>query len=152
VPELPVREVSCGVPFLFVPIGTREAVDRAISDASAFRRLAASTNINLPIFFFTVSPAGSPETVYSRMFAPDFGIVEDPATGGASGPLGCYLVRHHLVEGDGAQKIISRQGVAMGRPSRIHVAITERGGAIIEVKVGGSAVLVGKGELEISRQ
>lgn len=145
--DLPVQEVSCGVPFLIVPIRSQEAVDRALSDASAFRRLTASTGIDLPIFFFAISPPGSPETVYSRMFAPEFGIMEDPATGSASGPLGCYLVRHRLVSGDAAPRIISRQGVAMGRPSRIHISIATRGDEIVEVKVGGEAVLVAKGEM-----
>ena len=147
VSDLPVQQVSCGVPFLMVPIRSREAVDRAMSDSSAFRRLATSTGIDLPIFLFAISPPGSPETVYSRMFAPEFGIIEDPATGGASGPLGCYLVRHRLVSGDAARRIISLQGVAMGRPSRIHVSIASRAGEIAEVKVGGEAVLVASGEL-----
>jgi len=145
--NLPVQQVSCGVPFLIVPIGSREAVDRALSDASAFRRLATSTGIDLPIFLFALSPPGSSDTVYSRMFAPKFGIIEDPATGSASGPLGCYLVRHRLISGDAAKRIISLQGVAMGRPSRIHISIEERAGEIVEVKVGGQAVLVGRGEL-----
>jgi len=144
---LPVQEISCGVPFLFVPLRSREVVDRAVSNASAFARFAASTGINRPIFLFSMLPPGGAETVYSRMFAPDFGIVEDPATGGASGPLGCYLVRHGLVTGSAAERIISLQGVAMGRPSRIHIAIRERGGEIVEVKVGGVAVLVGRGDL-----
>lgn len=81
------------------------------------------------------------------MFAPDFGIGEDPATGSASGPLGCYLVRHRLVSPDAALRIVNLQGVAMGRPSRMHVAIRVQGGEIVEVKVGGTAVLVGRGEL-----
>lgn len=146
-PERPVQQVSCGVPFLIVPIRSREAVDQATSDASAFRRFVVSTGINLPIFLFAMSPPGSPDTVYSRMFAPEFGIVEDPATGSASGPLGCYLVRHRLVPGEAASRIICLQGVAMGRPSRIHVSIASRSDEIVEVKVGGQAVLVGRGEL-----
>ena len=146
-PELPVQQVSCGVPYLIVPLRSREAVDQATSDASALRRLAASTGIDVPIFLFAMSPPGSPDTVYSRMFAPAFGITEDPATGSASGPLGCYLVRHRLVSGDAALRIISLQGVAMGRPSRIHVSIALRADEIVEVKVGGQAVLVGRGEL-----
>ena len=81
------------------------------------------------------------------MFAPEFGIIEDPATGSASGPLGCYLVEHGIVAGEASQRIVSLQGVAMGRASRIHVAITGTPGAISNVKVGGEAVLVGRGEL-----
>lgn len=145
--DLPVQQVSCGVPFLLVPLGSRETVDRAVSDAAAFRRLAAATGVNLPIYLFAVLPPGSPETVYSRMFAPEFGIIEDPATGGACGPVGCYLVRHRLVTGDAARRIVALQGAAMQRPSRMHIAIGEREGDIVEVKVGGTAVLVGRGEL-----
>jgi trans-2,3-dihydro-3-hydroxyanthranilate isomerase len=146
-PDRPVREVTCGVPFLMVPIRSCEAVDRAVSDASAFRRFTESTGIKLPIFFFAMSPSGSAETVHSRMFAPEFGIVEDPATGSASGPLGCYLLRHGLLSADAATRIVSLQGAAMGRPSRIHVDISSRGGEITQVKVGGRAVLVASGEL-----
>jgi trans-2,3-dihydro-3-hydroxyanthranilate isomerase len=147
VPELPVEQISCGVPFLFVALRDRETVDRAVGDAAAFRRLKAAIGIDLPIFLFSLRTAGSQETVYSRMFAPDFGIVEDPATGSASGPLGCYLVRHGLVAGDRAQHIVSLQGVAMGRDSRIHIAIDGTRDSITQVKVGGEAVLVGSGEL-----
>ena len=90
---------------------------------------------------------GRDETAYSRMFAPAFGIMEDPATGSASGPLGCYLVEHGVVTGDAARHIVSAQGVVMGRASRIHIEITGAPGAITRVRVGGEAVLVGHGEL-----
>ncbi len=99
------------------------------------------------MFLFALLPPGAPETVHSRMFAPDFGIVEDPATGIASGPLGCYLVKHGLIGGEAAQRIVSHQGVAMGRPSRIHIAIDGDSTAIAQVRVGGQAVLVARGEL-----
>jgi len=145
--DRPIREISCGVPFLIVPIRSREAVDRAISDASAFRRFTASTGLELPIFLFAMTDAAAPETVHSRMFAPEFGIVEDPATGAASGPLGCYLLRHGLLGADAATRIISLQGAAMGRPSRIHIAISSHGDEITQVRVGGRAVLVARGEL-----
>lgn len=147
VPSLPVQQISCGVPFLYVPLRDRAAVDRATSDASAFGRLRVATGIDLPIFLFAVEPPGSSETVYSRMFAPEFGIVEDPATGSASGPLGCYLVRHGVVGGDAARHIVNLQGVAMGRTSRIHIAIGGDAARVTDVKVGGEAVLVGRGEL-----
>jgi trans-2,3-dihydro-3-hydroxyanthranilate isomerase len=142
--DLPIQAVSCGLPFLLVPLRDDATVDRAVTDASAFRRLYDRTGIDLPIFLFSFT---QPAAAHSRMFAPEFGIVEDPATGGASGPLGCYLVQHGLVEGDQAQHIISMQGVAMGRPSKIHIAIQGTRDAITEVKVGGQAVLVAQGEL-----
>jgi trans-2,3-dihydro-3-hydroxyanthranilate isomerase len=145
--DLPVQQVSCGVPFLFVPLTDHTNVDRAVSDAAGFRRLAASSGLDLPIFLFSIGGPSPADTAYSRMFAPEFGIVEDPATGGASGPLGCYLVQHGLVTGEAAQRIVSSQGVLMGRASRIHISIGGRADAITHVKVGGEAVLVGHGEL-----
>ena len=147
-PELPVQEVSCGVPYLLVPLRDRETVDRAVSDAGAFRRLRAAIDINLPIFLFAATE-GRDGTAYSRMFAPSFSIVEDPATGSASGPLGCYLVEHGVVREEATKHIVSAQGVAMGRASRIHIEITGRPGAITKVRVGGEAVLVGRGELTL---
>jgi len=147
-PDRPIREVSCGVPFLIVPIRSPEAVDRAVSDGAALRQFTASTGIQLPIFFFAMSGPGAAETVHSRMFAPEFGIVEDPATGGASGPLGCYLLHHGLVHGDAARRITSLQGAAMGRPSRIHIDIASQGSEITQVKIGGHAVLVATGEMQ----
>jgi trans-2,3-dihydro-3-hydroxyanthranilate isomerase len=147
VDTLPIQEVSCGVPFLLVPLRDRGTVDRAISDAAAFRRLTAATKLDRAIFMFSIDPAASAETAYSRMFAPEFGIIEDPATGSASGPLGCYLVHHGVVAGEAARKMVSLQGAAMGRASRIHISIEGDRHAISRVRVGGEAVLVGRGEL-----
>jgi trans-2,3-dihydro-3-hydroxyanthranilate isomerase len=145
--NLPVQQVSCGVPFLLVPLRDRATVDRAVSDAAAFRRFMSSLAPDLAIFLFSTDPAGSSETVYSRMFAPEFGIVEDPATGSASGPVGCYLVHHGVVAGAAARRMVSLQGVAMGRPSRVHISIEGDRNSISRVRVGGEAVLVGRGEL-----
>lgn len=146
---LPLQEVSCGVPFLIVPLRSRQAVDRAVSDGAALRRLGVTTGLDLPIFLFALFPDAEKETVYSRMFAPVLGIAEDAATGGASGPLGCYLVRHGVVTGDRQGRMISLQGVAMGRASRVHIAIAGTPEAITQVQVGGQAVLVARGELVI---
>jgi trans-2,3-dihydro-3-hydroxyanthranilate isomerase len=142
-----VQEVSCGVPYLLVPLRDREAVDRAISDAAAFRRLTSATKLDRAIFMFSTDSPGSTETAYSRMFAPEFGIIEDPATGSASGPLGCYLVHHGVVAGEATKAMVSLQGAAMGRASRIHISIDGDRREIGRVRVGGEAVLVGRGEL-----
>ncbi len=138
----PVQTVSCGVPFLFVPLRTRAAVDRAVVDEAALKRWVAQE-----IFIFSTEPGGDGATVYSRMFAPGLGVSEDPATGSASGPLGCYLVRYGLVQPERAQQIVSMQGVKMGRPSRIQIAIGLRDGEITDVRVGGTAVVAGEGVL-----
>jgi trans-2,3-dihydro-3-hydroxyanthranilate isomerase len=100
------------------------------------------------MFVFSLEPGLDGATVYSRMYAPGLGITEDPATGSASGPLGCYLVRHGAVLGDAARRMRSMQGVKMGRPSWIHVAIGGDADAITSVKVGGKAVLMGEGYVD----
>jgi trans-2,3-dihydro-3-hydroxyanthranilate isomerase len=148
---LPIEEISCGVPFLIVPVDTRAAVDAAEPDTAALRRLKSAFGAkHVGVFFFSPEPIDGEVTAYSRMFAPGFGIVEDPATGSASGPLGCYLVTHALVPPSRSRDIVSLQGVAMGRPSRIHIAIHRDGtGTIARVQVGGKAVVVGRGELDV---
>jgi len=89
--------------------------------------------------------------VYSRMFAPGLGVPEDAATGGASGPLGCYLVAHELVPAADWTGMVSLQGVKMLRPSRIHMRITALAPqAVKRVQVGGQAVKVGRGTIDIS--
>ncbi len=149
VDALPIEIVSCGVPYLMVPLSTRAAVDGLQIDRKALVRALRDETINeLPVFLFALNDGGSSgETAYSRMLAPGFGIGEDPATGSAAGPLGCYLLRHAAVTADTARSMLNVQGVAMRRPSRIHIAIESAGGEIARVRVGGQSVLVGRGEI-----
>jgi len=145
----PVQVVSCGVPFLFVPITTRSAVDSISVNADLLGSLLRSAEADAHgIFVFSVQPGPDRATVYSRMFAPELGVAEDPATGIASGPLGCYLVRHKIVPPERAGGILSLQGVKMGRPSHVHIAVGVNGTQeITSVRVGGEAVLAGEGTL-----
>jgi trans-2,3-dihydro-3-hydroxyanthranilate isomerase len=148
---LPVQEVSCGVPFLLVPIISRAAVDRARADARILAGLAERLGgRHLGVFLFSTAAGDDDATVYSRMFAPGLGIAEDPATGSAGGPIGCYLVTHGVVPASRAGSIVNLQGVALGRPSRMLIAIDRHDGSISRVRVGGTAVLVGDGTLDVS--
>jgi len=145
---LPVQEVSCGVPFVFVPLATRAAVDAASPNLAAFSAMCQAAGVDdHAMFVFSREPGDDGATVYSRMFAPGLGVFEDPATGAASGPLGCFLVRHAVVPVEQAGRILSLQGVKMGRPSWIHISIGIDGSEINQVQIGGEAVLVGEGEL-----
>jgi trans-2,3-dihydro-3-hydroxyanthranilate isomerase len=148
---LPAQEVSCGVPFLIVPLASRRAVDAVTVDLRAMRTMLARQGFdqNLPVFVFSVEPGADGATAYSRMFAPGLGVHEDPATGAASGPLGAYLVQHRLVASAGAGRIVSAQGVRMGRPSRITIAIDGEADDIRRVRIGGTAVLMGEGHLRV---
>jgi trans-2,3-dihydro-3-hydroxyanthranilate isomerase len=142
---LPIQEISCGLPFVFVPLTSRAGVDRCELDPranDALFRAAGLTRRN--VFVFSVEPGDDHATVYGRMLG---GGREDAATGSASGPLGCYLVRYRLVRTRQARRIVSRQGVKMGRPSRIHIRIAGTPDQITGVEVGGTSVLVGDGRI-----
>ena len=145
---LPVQVVSCGVPFVYLPVRSREAVDRARPDLDAMRHAQAA--YGLEHYYLFSREAGDPAcTTYSRMFAPLLGVMEDPATGGASGPLGGYLVRHGLVAPEQAGAIVNLQGVAMGRPSWISIDVSGTPESLGPVRVGGRSVLVATGTLEV---
>ena len=150
--DLPIESVSCGVPYLIVPLRTRAAVDRVALDARAVARVVKQARIEQTgLFFFTTDRGDAKDdaTAYSRMLAPEFGVFEDPATGSASGPLGCYLLYHGVVSAEQARGMISLQGVAMKRPSRIHISIDSDDDTISRVRVGGTAVMVAEGKIVV---
>lgn len=148
---LPVQVVSCGVPYLLVPVTSRRAVDNAELDRQAAGSLGRAVGTpGLAVYLFSPERASDKATVYARMFAPHAGIVEDPATGSAAGPLGCYLVRHNIVPPPKAGAMRCLQGVKMGRPSDLHIAIGLQDDAITSVRVGGEAVLAGEGTLYVT--
>lgn len=148
---LPIEEISCGNPFTIVPVKTRAQVDSAEADIAGLRKIkSAFPSGHVGVLFFSPEAVDRDVVAYTRMFAPGAGIVEDPATGSATGPLGCYLVRHGLVHRDQMRDMVSLQGVAMGRASRLHMRITEDGnGQITRVQVGGKAVRVGDGSIDV---
>ncbi len=80
-----------------------------------------------------------------RMFAPNFGIAEDPATGSAAGCLAAYLTKHRVL-GDGAIDIQVEQGYEIGRPSLLRLRTSETDGGIT-VEVGGRVIPVARGVL-----
>jgi trans-2,3-dihydro-3-hydroxyanthranilate isomerase len=152
----PLQQVSCGVPFVIVPVSSRTVLDRAAPDASAHARAFAAAGMpEGHVYLFTMEPGPDGADVYTRMFAPDIGITEDAATGSAAGPLGAYLVHHGIVEP--GRTLRNLQGVQMRRPSWIHVAPVLAAGAthaagnieIEAMRVGGQAVLVGEGTLDL---
>lgn len=148
---LPPHSASSGVAFFYVPLASEAAVDRASADRLALREFFARAGEAgpLPVFVFAMSSRPG-VTCYSRMFAPEFGIPEDPATGGACGPLGGYLLRHGLITREQASAVVSLQGVRMKRASRISIALGfGDDGEVKGVRVGGQAVIVGRGEIRL---
>ncbi len=125
--DQPVMVGSTGVPFLYVPLTGPEAVDRVVANTRALAQAAPGDQLG--VFVFAPDPDRGSGRVYSRMFAEDtLGISEDPATGGASGALGAYVVERRLVEPGEHGEIVSLQGNRMGRPSTVpHSARAARG-------------------------
>jgi trans-2,3-dihydro-3-hydroxyanthranilate isomerase len=114
--------------------------------------LASASGVDhFSLYLFTTDRTGARDeaTVYTRMFAPDLGVYEDPATGSASGPLGSYLVHHSIVASDRAGALLNLQGRKLGRPSWIHVSIDSDAGAITRVRVGGASVFVAEGVFDV---
>jgi trans-2,3-dihydro-3-hydroxyanthranilate isomerase len=102
----------------------------------------------LAVYAFTTESGGDGATSYSRLL-PVGPFREDPATGSAAGPAGCFMVKYGLVAAEQAGAIVNAQGVFVKRPSRIHVKVTSVKGEITQVKVGGVSVVVGEGTASV---
>jgi trans-2,3-dihydro-3-hydroxyanthranilate isomerase len=142
-PAAPVQVVTAGTPFLFVALRDEAAVDRAALDARALRRIIGDAECN-GVYFFAARQGG----VYSRMFAPEHGIVEDPATGSATGPLAAYVLDYGILAAADPLELVAEQGTHMGRRSILRIRVTGSGAAR-RIEVGGSAVGLIEGTLRI---
>ena len=148
IPDVPIEVVSCGVPFLIVPVKTLQAVQRIAFQQSLWQQ--ELVHLTPEILVFTQQTETADANVHCRMFAPALGIAEDPATGSANGPLGAYLVRYGLVPSQTPTiSLLSEQGFEMGRPSLMSITIEHVDQQISGVHVGGHCVFMGEGVLEI---
>jgi len=138
--DTPKQVVSTGVPFLFVPLKSLDAAHRIQFNGDVWKQHFNGRHI----YTFTMETELAGSTVHSRMFAPAMGIAEDPATGAASGPLGAYLLKYGLVN---EMPIVNEQGVEMGRPSIITIALEGSADAITAVEISGSSVYMGQGTI-----
>jgi trans-2,3-dihydro-3-hydroxyanthranilate isomerase len=148
----PAQEVYSGSTFFVVPIATRQAVDAAVLDRVKLDAVLAAAGIQRRgVYVFSTEPAADDAHAYTRLLGT--GGIEDPATGSAAGPAGCYMVRYRFVPAAAASHLVFQQGVLVKRPSRLHVNVsTADGGSagtapldVTGVKVGGAAVIVGEG-------
>jgi trans-2,3-dihydro-3-hydroxyanthranilate isomerase len=133
--DLPVEVVSCGNPFMLVPITSLEALGRIRANPERWDQATATVERG-GVYPFVETSRGR---LRSRMFALGIGVSEDPATGSAAGPVGAYCARHL-----GVTSLLIEQGVEMGRPGVLHVDASAP-----RPRVGGSAVIVASGELQL---
>jgi trans-2,3-dihydro-3-hydroxyanthranilate isomerase len=156
-PDLPIEVWCAGNPFLLVPLASEDALARA---ALALGRLDGLIPAEHRAVLAFVPPSGR-RPVRCRMFGEALGVVEDPGTGSAHGPLAAYLARHRLVprpDAAAATDVASLQGVEMGRPSHLTMRLrplpegASREAAVSDVRVavGGAAIRVMTGRLDLS--
>lgn len=143
--ELPIQVVGCGVPFLFVPLVSLQACARSRIEPGAYVELLGPEPPE--VFVFGRQTLHARARIHGRMYAPQLGIAEDAATGGAAGPLGCYLQRYAALGGGDAVAFTLEQGIEMGRPSFLHVAVQCVESRFL-VRVGGDCVYMGAGNFE----
>lgn len=144
--RFPIQVVSTGLPVIIVPVRSLTAVKSIVPDTVIINELCERHGAN-GIMVFTTITVEELSTVHTRMFASPIGVIEDPATGSASGALGAYLVHHGVVEVRPITEIIAEQGYEMDRPSRIHIEVQSEDDAIQHVKVGGQVMMIIEGRL-----
>ncbi|HEY9412544.1 MAG TPA: PhzF family phenazine biosynthesis protein [Jiangellaceae bacterium] len=135
-PSVPVEVYDNGIAHLFLVLDSPAEVVAIQPDFAALGRLCGRPiRINVA--------AGSGTSYTSRMFSPFDYVPEDPACGSAAGPLALHLVRHGRI---GSGEILTiAQGAQVGRPSTLFAQVTAEGDEVTEVRVGGHAVIVGRG-------
>ena len=137
-PDFPPQVVSCGTAHLMAPVRDRAVLERAKPDAAALRTLLESYGPALVLYLVAVDPDLG--DAYARSFFLGIdGVVEDPATGSAAGPMLAYLNDRR-----GTQTLTIRQGDEIGRPSVLECAWAED-----RPRVAGDVVVVADGHVSL---
>lgn len=132
----PAGRAGCGIDFTYLLVRP-DAVARAEPDLAALRRLGLGTGLSVT--------AWADGAAHTRVFVPEVGIAEDPATGSAAVGLGVHLVASGLLPDGGAYVV--RQGVEMGRPSTMRCVVETSEGRAVQVSVAGRVVPVARGHV-----
>jgi trans-2,3-dihydro-3-hydroxyanthranilate isomerase len=140
-------QYSAGVPFTFVPVASLEAIARAEPQPQHWITAFGASRAGMA-FIYCRETVHTASSFHARMFAPGAGIAEDPATGSAAAAFAGVLHRFDAPP-DGMHKRIIEQGYEMGRPSEITLSIEVERGNLAAVRIGGCAVLVGEGRIEV---
>lgn len=146
VEDYPCRIVNCGNPFLLVPIKSLQTMEKLKLNHELYYQILEEVDI-IGVMAFSLETSSPEILTHSRMFAPQIGVTEDPATGSAHGPLASYLFNYQMANVN--QLVTGEQGVEMGRASFINMQIETEDAKISSVLVGGESVIMGKGEIRI---
>ena len=139
--------VSCGVPFLVVPLRSLDSLARARLDRETWESSLQDTWApNLYAFVYDAETEGA--DLRARVFAPALGVEEDPATGAGAASLAGYLCSLDA-QGQGSRFWTVEQGFEMGRPSLIKLEADMEQSKVIAIRIGGASVLVGEAWIEV---
>jgi trans-2,3-dihydro-3-hydroxyanthranilate isomerase len=140
-PNLPVQTVSTGLPQTIVPLRSLKVMQHLSIDHKRVNEYLEKTEGRF--FYFvsreTVDPAAR---LHARML---FYNGEDPATGSAAGCTAAWMVAHGVAESD--ERVMIEQGIEMKRPSQIFVRAEKKDNRVVNVRVGGNAVELMRGEV-----
>ncbi|TBD90776.1 PhzF family phenazine biosynthesis protein [Rhizobium ruizarguesonis] len=140
---------SAGVPFLLIPVHDVGATQRVEFDPQLWEKIVPFVDGALAsAYVYCRGGVNHVAKFHARMFASGMGIVEDPATGSAAAALSGAIHYFDRLT-DGHHPIMIEQGVEMGRPSFIHLHIDVDGGAISNARIGGQAVRLASGTLDL---
>jgi trans-2,3-dihydro-3-hydroxyanthranilate isomerase len=135
---------SAGVTFYLVPVRNAAILKRVHIERRGWNEFYPLGNN--AVYVFTETPEERGNQLAARMFAPGMGFGEDPATGSAAAALIGLLAKHG---NPGQTELVLRQGHEMGRPSSIFIQYRKEGDALTHGGIGGNAVVVGEGTLEL---
>ena len=142
------QAVSCGLPFVFVPLKDRGAVKRSRIRVDQWERTLGNAWASM-IMVFSRDPEREGSDIRARMYAPGISVPEDPATGSACAALGGYLAARDPRQA-GTLRWVVEQGFEMGRPSILEIEVDKRGGTVEAVRVGGATVMMSEGTIEVA--
>jgi trans-2,3-dihydro-3-hydroxyanthranilate isomerase len=135
---------SAGVTFYLVPVKSAAVLRRVMPQRRGWAEVFPLEHNS--VYVYTETPEEDGVDFAARMFSPGMGLGEDPATGAAAAALIGELARDAA---DGQTEYVLRQGVEMGRPSRITIQIRKTGDTLTHGGIGGDAVIIGQGSLEL---
>lgn len=141
------QAVSCGTPFLYVPLRNRDAVARSRLKLELYESALGNYLTNM-VFVFAMEAEQPDHHIHARMYAPAIGVPEDPATGSACVALAGYLAARDSRR-DGTLRWVVEQGFEMGRPSILEIEADKSNGATTAARVGGQSVLVSEGTMAL---
>jgi trans-2,3-dihydro-3-hydroxyanthranilate isomerase len=138
-----------GPRFFYVPVKTRAALEKSQVRQPYWEQILAPLGGSADAaYVYTRGGDGAKTNFRARMYAPSGGIPEDPATGSATALLAAQLLSAEKLQ-DGTHGWQLEQGYEMGRPSDLRLEVDVNSAKITAVRVGGSAVLMMSGEIEL---